>query len=64
MQQATEISRKEAQSELVNIRHLLSSLSEQVPPAMKDSLDKIRGRIQELGVLCNRTLFLTEDLNS
>jgi len=64
LQQATEISRKEAQSELVNIRHLLSSLSEQVPPAMKDSLDKIRGRIQELGVLCNRTLFLTEDLNS
>ena len=31
---------------------------------MKDSLDKIRGRIQELGVPCNRTLFFTEDLNS
>lgn len=64
LQQATENSRKEAQSELVNIRHLLASLSEQVPPAVKDSLDKIRGRIQELGVLCNRTMFLTEDLNS
>ncbi len=64
LQQATETVRKEAQSELVNIRHMLSSLSEQVPPAMKDSLDRIRGRIQELGVLCNRTLFLTEDLNS
>ncbi len=64
LQQATETSRKEAQSELVNIRYLLSPLSEQVPPAMKDSLEKIRGRIQELGVLCNRTLFLTEDLNS
>ena len=64
LQQATDISRKEAQSELVNIRYLLSSLSEQVPSTVKDSLDKIRGRIQELGVLCNRTLFLTEDLNS
>lgn len=64
LQQATETSRKEAQSELVNIRHWLSTLSEQVPPAMKDSLDIIRGKIQELGVLCNRTLFLTEDLNS
>jgi len=64
LQQATETVRKEAQSELTNIRHLLSSISEQVPPPVKYSLEKIKNRIQELGVLCNRTLFLTEDLNS
>jgi HD-GYP domain-containing protein (c-di-GMP phosphodiesterase class II) len=64
LQQATETVRKEAQSELINIRHLLSSISEQVPPSVKYSLERIKNRIQELGVLCNRTLFLTEDLNS
>jgi response regulator RpfG family c-di-GMP phosphodiesterase len=61
---AAEISRKEAQAELKNISNLLTSLTEPVPLAMKDSLEKLRGKIQELAVLCNRSLFLNEDLHS
>jgi diguanylate cyclase (GGDEF)-like protein len=61
---ATEISRKEAQAELRNVKNLSSSLIKPVPLAMKDSLEKLRGKIQELGVLCNRSLFLNEDLHS
>ncbi len=64
LQLATEISRKESQAELKNIQHQLSSLVEQVPPTIKDSLETLRGKIQELGVLCNRSLFLTDDLSS
>lgn len=61
---ATEISRKEARTELKNINHLLSSLLQQVPPTIKDGLERLSGKIQELGVLCNRSLFLTDDLGS
>jgi len=64
LQLATEISRKEARAELKKIYHLLSSLREQVPPAIIDSLEKLGDKVQELGILCNRSLFLTDDLNS
>jgi response regulator RpfG family c-di-GMP phosphodiesterase len=64
LQLATEISRKEARAELANIHNMLSSLVEHVPVKMKDSLDKLGSNIQELEVLCNRSLFLADDLNS
>lgn len=61
---AIDVSRKEARAELKNIHLLLSSLLEQVPQAMKDSLEILSGKVQELGILCNRSLFLIEDLSS
>ena len=61
---ATEISRKEARTELKNIHHLLSSFLEQVPPTIKDGLKRLDGKVQELDVLYNRSLFLTDDLSS
>ena len=60
---ATEISRKEAQDMLKNVHRLASSLIEKEQPSMKDSYDRINGKIQELGVLCNRSLFLADDLS-
>jgi response regulator RpfG family c-di-GMP phosphodiesterase len=63
LQLATEISRKEARAELKNIHNMLLSLAEQAPSEMKDSLEKISSKVQELGVLCNRSLFLADDLN-
>jgi diguanylate cyclase (GGDEF)-like protein len=61
---ATDTSRKEAHTELDNIQHLLSELVEKIPPALYGRLDRLHSRVQELGVLCNRSLFLTEDFNS
>jgi len=61
---ATDTSRKEARAELDNIQHLLSKLVEKIPPALYDRLDRLHSRVQELGVLCNRSLFLAEDFNS
>jgi len=61
---AMEISRKEARDTLKNVQHLVSSLVEQVPPAIKDAYERINGKVQELGVLCNRSLFLADDLSN
>jgi HD-GYP domain-containing protein (c-di-GMP phosphodiesterase class II) len=61
---AVDSSRKEARTELENIERLVSSLVEKVPIAFHDSLDRLRSRVQELGVLCNRSLFLAEDFDS
>jgi diguanylate cyclase (GGDEF)-like protein len=61
---ATDTSRKEAHTELDNIQHLLLELVEKIPPALYDRLDRLHSRVQELGVLCNRSLFLAEDFNS
>ncbi len=61
---ATDTSRKEARTELDNIQNLLSDLVKKIPPTLYDRLDKLRSRVQELGVLCNRSLFLAEDFNS
>ena len=61
---ATSASRKQARAELENIRQLLCSSTRKVPAAFEDSLDRLRSRIQELGILCNRSLYLAEDFSS
>ena len=61
---AAETSRKEARAQLEKIRRLLLSTVEQMPPAIKESLEHLRYKVQELLVLCNRSLFLADDLNS
>ncbi len=60
---AAEISRKEAWAELRKIQEELSLAGEGTAPA-RESLERLRGKVQELGVLCNRSLFLTDDLGS
>jgi diguanylate cyclase (GGDEF)-like protein len=64
LQAAIEISRNEARAELRKVRNILSPLIEQVPVEIKDSLEKLGSKVQELGILCNRALFLADDLNS
>jgi diguanylate cyclase (GGDEF)-like protein len=60
---AAEISRREAWAELRKMQDELS-LAGEGTAAARDSLEKLRGKVQELGVLCNRSLFLTDGLGS
>ena len=61
---AVDISRKEARTELRNINHELSLLLKEVPKDLRDNLEKLSAKTQELGVLCNRSLFLVDDINN
>jgi diguanylate cyclase (GGDEF)-like protein len=61
LQLAVDVSRKAARAELRNINQQLTSLTEEVPQEMQDSLERLHGKVQELGVLCNRSLFLAEE---
>jgi response regulator RpfG family c-di-GMP phosphodiesterase len=64
LQLAMEISRKEARDALKNIQRIVTSLVETVPPGLKDAYDRLAGEVQELAVLCNRSLYLADDFNS
>jgi response regulator RpfG family c-di-GMP phosphodiesterase len=64
LQVAMDISRKEAREALRNMQRIVASLVEKVPPALKDSFDRLAGDIQELAVLCNRSLYLVHDFGS
>ncbi len=61
---AADISRKEAKSQLDNLRHILSSYDGQIQSAVSEPLKNVNNKIQELLVLCNRSLFLANELNS
>ena len=61
---AAETSRKEARAQLRSIRRLLSSTIEQIPSTIEESLENLGYKIQELMVLCNRSLFLADELSS
>ena len=61
---SAEYSRQEARTQLQNIRHILSSMDEQVPSAIEGRLENLGNRIQEIMVFCNRSLFLASELNS
>jgi response regulator RpfG family c-di-GMP phosphodiesterase len=63
LQLAMDINRKEARKALKNIQHIVASLLESVPPELKDSLDRLAGDVQEMAVLCNRSLYLAADYN-
>ncbi len=64
IQTAMEISRKEAREALKSVQLIVASLVETVPPALKDSFDRLAGDVQELAVLCNRSLYLVHTFNS
>ncbi len=64
LQLAMDISRKEARETLKNIHQIISSLVRQVPLDIKDSFERLSSKVQELAVLCNRSLFLADDLSN
>jgi diguanylate cyclase (GGDEF)-like protein len=61
---AAETSKKEAQTQLENLRRKLSPTVKQMPLAIKDNVESLSYKVQELLVLCNRSLFLADDLGN
>lgn len=60
---AAETSRNEAQAQLNKLSHLLSSDAKPMPTTVEQSLEGLGYKVQELLVLCNRSLFLADDLS-
>ncbi len=61
---AMDISRKEAREALETTRQAIASLNKQKPHDIRYNFDKLCSKIQELAVLCNRSLFLADDCNT
>jgi len=61
---AADISRNEAKNQLDNLSYILSSYDRQIQSAVSEPLKNVKNKIQELLVLCNRSLFLANELNS
>jgi response regulator RpfG family c-di-GMP phosphodiesterase len=55
---------QEAWDNLKNIRHLLSSTMTEIPSAIQESLENLASGVQDFVVLCNRSLFLADNLSS
>ncbi len=50
--------------QIKSIRYLLSSAIEDVPSAVEESFENLSHKMQQTEVLCNRSLFLADDLSS
>jgi diguanylate cyclase (GGDEF)-like protein len=61
---AAETSKEEAHAQLESMRRLLLSKLTPMPPVVRKSLENLSYKVQELLVLCNRSLFLADDLGS
>jgi response regulator RpfG family c-di-GMP phosphodiesterase len=61
---AAELSRKEARARLDELRRLLSMGAGEGTPALSEDLEALAYKVQELVVLCNRSLFLADDLST
>jgi response regulator RpfG family c-di-GMP phosphodiesterase len=64
LQRDAEKRRQEAWDNLKNIRHLLSSTMTEIPSAIQESLENLASGVQDFVVLCNRSLFLADNLSS
>jgi diguanylate cyclase (GGDEF)-like protein len=64
LQLATDVSRKEAREAIRNIQGLLSASSKHIAPEITNDFERLSSKVQELGVLCNRSQFLADDLSS
>jgi response regulator RpfG family c-di-GMP phosphodiesterase len=64
LQVAMEISRKHAREALRNIQRIVASLVKMASPELKESSERLSGDIQEMAVLCNRSLYLAANFNS
>jgi response regulator RpfG family c-di-GMP phosphodiesterase len=60
----TSVSRKQARDELEKIQQSLQAFSGKVPATLETSLDNLGSRVQEMAILCNRSLYLVEDFSS
>jgi response regulator RpfG family c-di-GMP phosphodiesterase len=63
LQLAMDVNRKEAREALKNIQRIVASLLVTVPPTIKNSFKKLADEVQEMAVLCNRSLYLAHDFN-
>ncbi|MFA5309027.1 MAG: HD domain-containing phosphohydrolase [Dehalococcoidales bacterium] len=61
---ATDISRKHARAEIKKLQNLAASLNGDLPENVLNCFDTLRHRVQELGILCNRSLYLVEEYRS
>jgi response regulator RpfG family c-di-GMP phosphodiesterase/GGDEF domain-containing protein len=64
LQLAMEISRKEAQDTLRNIQRTVASLVDEVPATVNENFKRLSSKVQEMGVLGNRSLFLADNLSN
>lgn len=64
LQRDAEKRRQEAWDNLKNIRHLLSATMTEIPSAIQESLENLASGVQDFVVLCNRSLFLADNLSS
>jgi response regulator RpfG family c-di-GMP phosphodiesterase len=63
LQLAMDVNRTDAREALKNIQRIVASLVATVPPALKDSFKRLADEVQEMAVLCNRSLYLAHDFN-
>jgi response regulator RpfG family c-di-GMP phosphodiesterase len=64
LQVAMDVNRKDVREALKNIQRIISSFVKTVPPALKDSFDRLAGDVQEMAVLGNRSFYLATDLKN
>jgi diguanylate cyclase (GGDEF)-like protein len=63
MQSELEKKGRTGRLQVERIRHRLSSTMEQVPSDIEEGLESFGAMLQELEMLCNRSLFLVDDLS-
>jgi len=61
---AADISRNEARTQIDNLRYILSSYDRQIQSTFNEPLKAVQNKVQELLILCNRSLFLANELNN
>jgi len=59
----TEKNRQEVWDKIESIRRLLSAALGEIPSPVRESLESLTDRVQNLAVLCNRSFLLSDDLN-
>ncbi len=59
-----DINRKQARNVLQQLEYQVDSLSGGLPPEIYKNFKALSLRLQELGVICNRSLYLVEDYNA
>ena len=64
LQLAMDINRKEAREALKNIQRIVASLVKTYPPALKDSINRLAGDVQDMAVLGNQSLYLAADFKN
>ncbi len=61
---AADVSRNEARAQIDNLSFILSSYDRQLQADFSEPLKGVKNKIQELLILCNRSLFLANELNN